>query len=146
MKYMKMIFVVKEFLKMPEIIVQQSYIDDLKYKISKLQDTISFLKQENHKFQEERDHAEFRILTELEPRIKQEKRSYDFWITQQTGAEQCDHFKYLVDELCDFVDSEYQEYFEWENTEGDLYDMILFLIKNKKDIDIYKIEEKENNA
>lgn len=63
---------------MPEITVQQSYIDDLKYKISKLQDTISFLKQENRKLQESKDHAEFRICTELEPRIKQEKRNYDF--------------------------------------------------------------------
>lgn len=117
---------------MSEITVQKSYIDDLKYKISKLQGTISSLKQENRKLQEDCDHAEFRILTELEPRIRQEQRSYDFWITQQTGAEQCDHFEYLVDELCDFVDSEYPEYFEWENPEGDLYDMILFLIKNKK--------------
>lgn len=131
---------------MSEITVQKSYIDDLKYEISKLQDTISSLKKENRKLQEDRDYAEFRICTELEPRIKQEERSYDFWITQQTGAEQCDHFEYLVDELCDFVDSEYPECFEWENPEGDLYDMILFLIKNKKDIDIYKIEEKENNA
>lgn len=131
---------------MSKIIVQQSYIDDLKYIISKLQDTISSLKQENRKLQEDRDHAEFRIRTELEPRIKQEERNYDFWITQQTGAEQCNYFEYLVDELCDFVDSEYPECFEWENPEGDLYSMILFLVKNKKDINIYKIEEKETNA
>ena len=131
---------------MSEITVQKSYIDDLKYKISKLQDTISSLKQENRKLQENRDHAEFRIRTELEPRIRQEQRSYDIWITQQTGEEQCNHFEYLVDELCDFVDSEYPECFEWENPEGDLYDMILFLVKNKKDINIYKIEEKEKNA
>lgn len=131
---------------MSEITVQKSYIDDLKYKILKLQDTISSLKQENRKLQENRDHAEFRIRTELEPRIRQEQRSYDIWITQQTGEEQYDHFEYLVDELCDFVDSEYPEYFEWEDPEGDLYSMILFLIKNKKDINIYKIEEKETNA
>lgn len=131
---------------MSEITVQKSYIDDLKYKISKLQDTISSLEQENRKLQENRDHAEFRIRTELEPRIRQEQRSYDAWVSQQTGEAECRHFEKLVDKVCDFVDSEYGECFEWEESDGDLYQMILFLVKNREDIDIYKIEEKEDNA
>ena len=129
--------------RMAEITTQQSYIDDLKYKISKLQDTISSLKQENRKLQEDKDNAEFRIRTELEPRIKQEERSYDSWATQQTGEAECHHFEKLVDEICDFADSEYAECFEWEEDDGDLYQMILFLVKNREDIDIYKIEEKD---
>lgn len=126
---------------MPEIIVQQSYIDDLKYKISKLQDAISSLKQENRKLQEDRDHAEFRIRTELEPRIKQEQRVYDFWVKQQTGEEQCDYFCSTIDKLCDYVDEQNEGFFDWDWGEGDLYEMILFLIKNREDIDKYKISE-----
>lgn len=126
---------------MPEIIVQQSYIDDLKYKISKLQDAISSLKQENRKLQEDRDHAEFRIRTELEPRIKQEQRVYDFWVKQQTGEKQCDYFCSTIDKLCDYVDEQNEGFFDWDWGEGDLYEMILFLIKNREDIDKYKISE-----
>lgn len=126
---------------MPEITVQKSYIDELKYKISKLQDTISFLKQENRKLQEDRDNAEFRIRTELEPRIKQERTTYDFWAKQQTGEEQCDYFCSTIDKLCDYVDEQNEGFFDWDRGEGDLYEMILFLIKNREDIDKYKISE-----
>lgn len=126
---------------MPEIIVQQSYIDDLKYKISKFQDIISSLKQENHKLQESKDHAEFRIRTELEPRIKQERTIYDFWAKQQTGEEQCDYFCSTIDKLCDYVDEQNEGFFDWEWDKGDLYEKILFLIKNREDIDKYRISE-----
>lgn len=126
---------------MPEIIVQQSYIDDLKYKISKFQDIISSLKQENHKLQESKDHAEFRIRTELEPRIQQERTTYDFWVKQQTGEEQCDYFCSTIDKLCDYVDEQNEGFFDWDWSEGDLYEMILFLIKNREDIDKYRISE-----
>lgn len=136
-----MIFAAKEFLKMPEITVRKSYIDDLKYKISKLQDTISFLKQENRKLQEDRDHAEFRIRTELEPRIQQERTTYDFWAKQQTGEEQCDYFCSTIDKLCNYVDEQNESFFDWEWDKGDLYEMILFLIKNREEIDEYRISE-----
>lgn len=124
---------------MPEITVRKSYIDDLKYKISKLQDTISFLKQENRKLQKDRDYAEFRIRTELEPRIQQERTTYDFWVKQQTGEEQCDYFCSTIDKLCDYVDEQNEGFFDWEWDKGDLYEMILFLIKNREDIDKYRI-------
>ena len=127
---------------MAEIIVQQSYIDDLKYKISKLQNTISSLKQENHKLQEIKDHAEFRIRTELEPRIKQERTTYDFWVKQQTGEEQCDYFCSTIDKLCDYVDEQNKGFFDWDWDKGDLYEMILFLIKNREDADKYRISWK----
>lgn len=127
---------------MAEITIQQSYIDDLKYKISKLQDTISSLKQENCKLQEGKDHAEFRIRTELEPRIQQERTTYDFWVKQQTGEEQRDYFCSTIDKLCDYVDEQNEDFFDWDWDKGDLYEMILFLIKNREDIDKYRISGK----
>lgn len=131
---------------MPEVLVDSYYIERLKDKINKLSSQVSKLNQELKKTAEDRDHAEFRIRTELEPRIRREERSYDAWVSQQTGEAECLHFEKLVDKVCDFVDSEYGECFEWEESDGDLYQMILFLVKNREDIDIYKIEEKEDNA
>ena len=55
---------------------------------------------------------------------------------------ECQHFESLVDEICDFVNKEQKEFFEWDDAEGDFYQMILFLIKNRNDINIFKIEEK----
>lgn len=127
---------------MPEITVQKSYIDNLKYEISKLQDTISFLKQEKRKLQEDYDNSEFHIRTELEPRIQQERTTYDFWVKQQTGEEQCDYFCSTIDKLCDYVDEQNEDFFDWDWDKGDLYEMILFLIKNREDIDKYKISGK----
>lgn len=127
---------------MAEILVDSYYLEKLKDKIDKLSSQVSKLNQELKKTAEDRDHAEFRIRTELEPRIKQEQRAYDAWVTSCTGEAECRHFESLVDELCDFVDSEYAECFEWEESDGDLYQMILFLVKNREDIDIYRIEER----
>ena len=77
---------------MAEIVVDEYYIERLKNKIENLERKISNLNQENKTLQDSVDHAEYRIRTELEPRIKQEHRSYDFWVKQQTGEEQCDYF------------------------------------------------------
>lgn len=129
---------------MAEILVNKDYIEQLKYKIEKLTKQNQQLTKELSQTTDNLNHAEFRIQTELEPRIEQEKRSYDAWVTYDRVAEQCDHFEYLVDELCNFVGSEYGECFDWEEADGDLYQMILYLIKNKEDIDIYEIKEKEN--
>ena len=131
---------------MAEILVEEYYIEQLKSKIDKLTKQNQQLSKELSQTTDNLNHAEFRIQTELEPRIRQERRSYDLWVTQQTGEEQCNHFEYLVDELCNFVDDDYGENFEWEDAEGDLCEMILFLIKNREDIDIYEIKEKEDNA
>lgn len=46
----------------------------LKEKNNKLLNRISELKKELDKVKEDRDHAEFRIRTELDPRIEQEKK------------------------------------------------------------------------
>lgn len=90
--------------------------------------------------QSERDKrmsAEWRIEKELEPRIKAEKTSYDRWVLTDTGEKACESFSGLIDELIDFVE-ENEKYMEWEEPNGDLEHMILYLIKNKdKDKDLF---------
>lgn len=127
---------------MAEILVDSYYIERLKDKIDKLSSQVFKLNQELKKTTEDRDNAEFRIRTELEPRIKQEQRVYDFWVKQQTGEEQCDYFCSTIDKLCDYVDEQNEVFFDWDWDKGDLYEMILFLIKNREDIDKYKISGK----
>lgn len=127
---------------MPEVLVDSYYIERLKDKITKLSYQVSKLNQELKKTAEDRDNAEFRIRTELEPRIKQEQKVYDFWAKQQTGEEQCDYFYSTIDKLCDYVDEQNEGFFDWDWDKGDLYEMILFLIKNREDIDKYKISGK----
>lgn len=127
---------------MAEILVDSYYIERLKDKIDKLSSQVHKLNRELKKTAKDRDHAEFRIRTELEPRIKQEQKSYDFWIKQQTGEEQCDYFCSTIDELCDYVDEQNEGFFDWDWYKGNLYEMILFLIKKREDIDKYEISGK----
>ena len=61
-------------------------------------------------FEREKDRrssAEFRIENELEPRIKQERRSYDFYVTTDRSAEWCDAFDCRVNELIDMFDDDF---------------------------------------
>lgn len=127
---------------MPEITVDKYYLENLKYRIEKLERKNSELKKELDKVSEEKNYAEFRIKNELEPRIKQEKIRYDFWVSQQTGEAECDHFCSTLDDLSDFIE-EHSKFFEWEDANGDLYEKILYLIKNKEDDNIYYIEERD---
>lgn len=124
---------------MAEILIDSYYIERLKSKIDKLSLQVSKLNQELKKTTEDRDNAEFRIRTELEPRIKQEQRVYDFWAKQQTGEEQYDYFCSTINKLCDYVNEQNEGFFDWDWGKGDLYEMILFLIKNREDIDKYEI-------
>ena len=126
---------------MAEILVDSYYVERLKSKIDSLSARIYELNQELKKNKEECDHTEFRIRTELEPRIQQERTTYDFWVKQQTGEEQCDYFCSTIDKLCDYVDEQNEDFFDWDWDKGDLYEMILFLIKNHEDIDKYRISE-----
>lgn len=50
---------------------------------------------------QKRQSAEFRIEQELEPRIKEEKRGYDLYVTTDRCAEWCDSFNCRVNELVD---------------------------------------------
>ena len=91
-----------------------------------------------------RSHAEYRIEQELEPRIKAERDSYDRWVSTDTGAEACECFSSLLDELIDFVKNpDNEKYMDWEDADGDFEQKILYLIKNRVDDDLYCITEKE---
>lgn len=92
---------------------------------------------------DKRTHAEWRIETELEPRIKSEKDSYDRWVSTDTGERACESFSNLIDELIDFVENpDNKKYMEWEDMSGNLEQKILYLVKNRVDDDIYYIAEK----
>ena len=93
-----------------------------------------------HKYQEDlnterdkRTSAEWRIEKELEPRIKTEEQAYDRWVSTDTGAEACECFSSLIDELINFIEDN-DKYMEWDNRSGDLEKMILYLIRNRDDV------------
>lgn len=113
----------------------QWQLDEYKSKIAKLE------KQLNSEI-DKTNHLQFRVDTELEPRIKAEHASYDRWVTEDPGCRACECFESKLDDIIDFVD-ENKEMFDWEDNCGDLYCKILYLIKNRADDDIYYIEEKE---
>ena len=50
-------------------------------KIFNLEDQIEQLKKQLSKANEINDHLSYRIKTELEPRIRNEHRAYDEWVT-----------------------------------------------------------------
>jgi hypothetical protein len=83
---------------------------------------------------ERRSSAEWRIERELEPRIKAEECAYDRWVSTDTGAEACECFSSLIDELVEFVEDN-DKYMEWDRGSGDLEEMILHLIRNKDGIE-----------
>ena len=55
--------------------------DDLLYDYKKLERNYDKLKEKYDKIDAELDSANFKIRNELEPRIQQERRSYDNWAT-----------------------------------------------------------------
>lgn len=73
--------------------------------------------------------AEWRIERELEPRIKAEERAYDLWLAEDTGARECECFCDKIDELVDMVEDTNEVYFDWDYKDGDLYEKVLYLIK-----------------
>jgi len=61
--------------------------DNLYRRYDRLSDSYNKLEKENNKLYGQKDHAEYRIRNELEPRIKREQRSYDSWATSGGGDE-----------------------------------------------------------
>lgn len=55
--------------------------EDLAWKCRELSDEIEELKRELSECRAERNSLEFKIDTELEPRLKVERASYDAWVT-----------------------------------------------------------------
>ena len=98
-----------------------------------------------HKYQEDliserdkRTSAEWCIERELEPRIKAEKRAYDFWVSEDVGVRECEGFCDTLDDLVDMVQDN-EVYFEWDAKDGDLYEKVLYLINEH-------IREKNNDT
>ncbi len=105
----------------------EDYIRRLKDKIDEQRRTIQELSNKLQKEQELRQSCEFRIETELEPRIRREKASYDAWVTTNRAAEASECFADKVDELIEMV-KEDPGYFIWGSSDGDIYEMTLCLI------------------
>ena len=77
-----------------------------------------------------REAAEIRIHDELEPRLAQEARAYDFYITTDKDAEICESFVCKIDDLIKAVEDS-ETAFDWECAEGDIEEKILYLIKEE---------------
>ena len=106
--------------------------------------TLRKYQEDLEKEKDKRASAEWRIERELEPRIKAERDSYDRFVSTDTGERACESFSSLIDELIDFIEDPYNEkYMDWEDTNGNLEQKILYLIKNRVDDDLYCITEKE---
>lgn len=106
----------------------EDYIRRLKDKIDEQRRTIQELSNKLQTERELRQSCEFRIETELEPRVRREKASYDAWVTTDRAAEVSECFVDEVDELIEMVE-ENPDYFIWESSDGDIYEMILCLIR-----------------
>jgi len=59
---------------------EQRY-EDLHYEFARLKRCYEDLRQKHSVLEDKLSSAEFKIKTELEPRIKQEQRMYDKWVT-----------------------------------------------------------------
>lgn len=68
---------------------------------------LSKYREDYEKEKDKRTSAEFRIENELEPRIKAEERAYDRYITTDRCVEWCDNFDYLVNQLVDMFDEDF---------------------------------------
>lgn len=78
--------------------------NDLKWSYNKLERLYDELKDDYKRKDDELYSAEFKIRTELEPRIKQEQRSYDAWVSSPgCGRCECDDIEICAkcDEDCD---------------------------------------------
>lgn len=60
---------------------QDEIIEKLRWQLRDKNNQIEDLQEEIRNLQRKLDNAEYRIKTELEPRIQREKRSYDCWVT-----------------------------------------------------------------
>ena len=96
--------------------------------------TLRKYQEDLEKERDKRTSAEWRIERELEPRIKAEEHAYDRWVSTDTGAEACECFSSLIDELIEFVEDN-EKYMEWDRGSGNLEEMILHLIRNKDGIE-----------
>lgn len=102
-------------------------IERLKNKVYDLQEKNRELSDKLRKEREVREGCEFRIRSELEPRIRREKASYDAYVLTDHAAEAAESFSGKVDELIEMV-KENPAYFVWGSKDDDIYSMVLYLI------------------
>ena len=110
--------------------IEDRYIEELKYKIRELKEENANLSEKLRLAEQDKEHLSFRIKNELEPRIKAEERAYDAYVLTDHAAEAADSFCGKVDELVEMVQDN-DNYFVWDDSDGDLYEKVLSLIKNK---------------
>lgn len=60
---------------------QDEIIEKLRWQLRDKNSQIEDLQKEIRNLQRKLDSAEYRIKTELEPRIQRERRAYDAWVT-----------------------------------------------------------------
>lgn len=96
-------------------------IEDLKDQNDDLKKQIALLCEENERFREI-------MKTELEPRIRLERQQHNAIMSSGT----IDGFIECVDELIRIVE-EYPDYYDWNNADGNVYEMILHIIKCYQD-------------
>lgn len=113
----------------------EEQVEDLKRKMRLRDEQIAQLQTELDSERDAKEHAEFKIKTELEPRIKAEQRSYDAYVTTPRGAEACEALMQKLDDIISLVTNDPQ-FFDWEDKDGDIYEKILYLIKNEQDVAI----------
>ena len=108
--------------------------EEMRELIERLKNTVYDLQEKNRelsdklrKEREVREGCEFRIRSELEPRIRREKASYDAYVLTDHAAEASESFYDKVDDLIAMV-KENPAYFCWQDYDGDVYEMILYLI------------------
>ena len=109
---------------------EQDYLEIIerqKNTIAELRDRINRLSDELRKERENREHCEYVIKSELEPRIRREEAAYDAWVTTDHAAEAAESFSGKVDELIEMV-KENPAYFVWGSKDDDIYSMVLYLI------------------
>lgn len=124
--------------------IERNKLEDLQWKLRKYIDECNKLREQLREVEDRNRSLNWRIDRELEPRLKAERDAYDRWVTEDTGAEACECFSSLLDDLIEFVeDEDNKKYLEWESADGDLESKILYLIKNKEDDAILCIAEKE---
>lgn len=114
------------------IIIEESELRQLKREIKELKEQLD-------KINLEKDDLKYRIKLELEPRLEQEKASYDAYVSYDKAAEGCEAFGLKVEELEDMV-RDNPNWFNFENPNGDLIDKVLYLIKQevKNGTEIYR--------
>lgn len=117
-------------------------LERLQWQLSKYKEKCADLKKQLEQKTDEKNHLQFRVDNELEPRIKAEHASYDRWVSEDPGCRAAECFESKLDDLINFVD-ENKEMLDWDDSRGDLYCKILYLINNREDDKYLYIEEKE---